>query len=148
MHHRQSPVAAFEIGADDPQGGHVVDLVERLLLALHLVPDAVKVLGPTAHITVGETNRSEPVAQQLHGDTQALLAVAALARHLLLHIAEGLGLEDLEGQVLQFPLEATNAETIGQRAVDLARFAGDALLLLGLQRPERAHVVQPVGQLH
>ena len=148
VHHRQGAVAALQVGADDPQGRHVVDLVERLLLALHLAPDAIEVFGPTAHIAALQTRRHQPVAQQAGGDPQPLLPLGALGGHLLLDFAEGVGLQDLEGQVLQFPLQPSDAEAVGQGAIDLARFPGDALLLLGLERPEGAHVVEAIGQLH
>ena len=45
MHHRQGAVAALDIRANDPQRRHVVDLVEGLALALHLVPDAIEVFS-------------------------------------------------------------------------------------------------------
>ena len=38
-------------------------------------------------------------------------------------------------------------EPLGQRRVDLHRLAGDAELLLGRQAVQRAHVVEPVGEL-
>ena len=105
-------------------------------------------LGPTGHLTALQSHRRQAVPQQLHRDTQPILPVAALAGHLLLDLAEGLRLENLEGEVFQLPLETTDAEPIGQRRVDVAGFAGDAQLLLGLESLERAHVVQPIGQLH
>ena len=38
-------------------------------------------------------------------------------------------------------------EPLRQRRVDLHRLAGDALLLLDRQGVQRAHVVEPVGEL-
>ena len=148
MHHRQGPVTTLQIGTKNPQGCHVEDLVEGLLLALHLAPDAIEVLGPATHLHPIQAHGGEAVAQELHRDTQALLALTALGSNLLLHIPKGLGLEDLEGQILEFPLQSTNAKAIGQGGVDLPGFAGYALLLLGLEGTEGAHVVEPVGQLN
>ena len=62
-------------------------------------------------------------------------------------LAEALGLERLEGQVLELPLHLPDPEPLGERGVDLHRLAGDALLLLGRQAVQRAHVVEPVGEL-
>ena len=62
--------------------------------------------------------------------------------------AEVIGFQHLEGQILQLPLEAANAEPVGQGRVNVAGFGGDALLLLRAQGTEGAHVVQPVSQLH
>ena len=66
----------------------------------------------------------------------------------MLNLPEGIGLQQLEGEVLQFPLEAADAEPVGQGCVDLPRLPGDALLLLGLERTKCAHVVEAIGQLH
>ena len=61
--------------------------------------------------------------------------------------AELLGLELLEGEVLELPLDLPDAEALGQRGVDLHRLAGDTGPLLGRQRGQRTHVVEPIGQL-
>ena len=52
-----------------------------------------------------------------------------------------------EGQVLELPLDRVHTQPVGQRGVDLEGLAGDPLLLLLPQEAERAHVVQPVGEL-
>ena len=84
-----------------------------------------------------------------HGHRAPDVRLARLAARLeLLGEAPVLvGLEDLERQVLELPLDLPDTQALGQRGVDLHRLAGDALLLLGRQRAERAHVVQPVGEL-
>ena len=115
---------------------------------MHLAPDAEQVLGPTTHLATGQPHGGQAIPQQLHRDREPVLPFTALGGHLLLHLPESLGLQDLEGQILQLPLEAADAEAVGQGGVDLAGLAGDALLLLGLQGAERAHVVETVGQLH
>ena len=55
--------------------------------------------------------------------------------------------EDLERQVFELPLDLPDAQPLGQRGVDLRRLAGDAHLLVVRQRLDRAHVVQPIGEL-
>ena len=65
----------------------------------------------------------------------------------LLDLGVALGVQHGEGQVLQLPLHLLDAEAVGQRRVDVERLLGGALLLpLGHGR-DRAHVVEPVGQL-
>ena len=58
-----------------------------------------------------------------------------------------LGVEGGEGQVLQLPLDRVHAQPVSQRRQHLQRLAGLALLLGRRQEAQRAHVVQPVGQL-
>ena len=93
-----------------------------------------------------------PAASSLRpelGDRPVDVALAALAARVeqLGQLAEALGLEHLEREVLELPLHLPDPEPLGQRRVDLHRLAGDALLLLGRQAVERAHVVEAVGEL-
>ena len=62
-------------------------------------------------------------------------------------LAEALRLERLEGEVLELPLHLPDPESLGQRGVDLHRLTGDPLLLVDRQRGQRAHVVEPIGEL-
>ena len=78
MDNGQSAITTLDIGREDPQRGHVVDLVELFLLALHLGPDAIEVLGTTTHFTAVEAHGSQTITEQLHRDGEALLAFAAL----------------------------------------------------------------------
>ena len=83
------------------------------------------------------------------GDRPLDVALAALAAGVeqLRELPEVLGLEDLEREVLQLPLDLPDPEALRERGVDLHRLAGDPLLLLRRQRVERPHVVEPVGEL-
>ena len=60
----------------------------------------------------------------------------------------GVGLELAEGERLHLGHELVHADPLGERRIDVHRLAGDApALLLRLDEMERAHVVQPVGEL-
>ncbi len=93
-----------------------------------------------------------PAASSLRrelGDRALDVGLAAFASRVeqLCQLPEALGFERLEGEILELPLDLPDAEPLGQRRVDLHRLAGDALLLLDRQPVERAHVVEPVGEL-
>ena len=83
------------------------------------------------------------------GDRPVDVRLAALAPRVeqLRQLAEALRLEDLEREVLELPLDLPDPEALGERRVDLERLARDPELLLRRQRGERAHVVEPVGEL-
>jgi hypothetical protein len=63
------------------------------------------------------------------------------------HFVVDLRLQCCERQILQLPLDRVHAEPVRQRSEDLQGFRGDPRLLVGPQVVQRAHVVQPVGQL-
>ena len=77
------------------------------------------------------------------------VALAALAARVEQagEVAEGVGLEHLERQVLELPLDLPDPEPLRERRVDLHRLAGDPLLLLGGQCAKGPHVVEAVGEL-
>ena len=58
-----------------------------------------------------------------------------------------IGIKRAEAEVLQFGLEAVHAQPLRDRRVDVERFARDAAARFGIDRAERAHVVQAVGEL-
>ncbi len=52
-----------------------------------------------------------------------------------------------EAEILQFDLEAIDTQAVGDRRIDIQRFARDALSLAAWHRVERLHVVQAIGEL-
>ena len=63
------------------------------------------------------------------------------------HLAGSAPARGSERKVLELPLDLPDAEPVRQRRVDLHRLRRDPLLLLRRQRSQRAHVVEPVGEL-
>ena len=59
-----------------------------------------------------------------------------------------LRVEHVERQVLELPLHLPDAEPSGERRVDVHGLARDLALAVRLEVFDRAHVVQPVGDLH
>ena len=52
---------------------------------------------------------------------------------------------EAETQVLEFRLDLVEAQTVGERGVDVERLAGNLILLVGRLRVQRSHVVQAVA---
>ena len=131
---------------DHAHGGQVVDLVELAALADHLVVDGVEVLRPA-----GDVGRDVGLLELAREDPRGLLDV-------LLAVAPALGdhgadlgvlarVQRLEGEVLELPLHRVDAEAVRDRRVDLERLLGLLDLLLLAEVLDRAHVVEPVGEL-
>jgi hypothetical protein len=64
------------------------------------------------------------------------------------YLGVALGMQLLEAQIFEFPLDCIHSEPVSQRSVDLERLSGDELAPLAAQGVDRAHVVEAVGDLH
>ena len=58
-----------------------------------------------------------------------------------------LGMQGREREVLELPLDGVHAQPVGQGCVDVEGLAGGAFLALLRHVAQRAHVVEPVGEL-
>ena len=146
VHHPEGRIAVPGGVDQDAQADEVEDVGEVAATDDHLLVDRVVVLRPS-------------------GDGGADLGGPQVRGHLLDHLGEelvpagsGLGdhpddlvvdlrLHGREGQVLELPLDRVHAQAVGQRGEDVQRLGRDPVLLVGPQVVQRAHVVQPVGQL-
>ena len=133
---------------DDAQRDEVVDLVEADLLPPQLLVNRPEALEPAVdrddgNLRLGELG-GQPRLQGLHR------AFGRLARrvHLGAQRLIGLRFEVPERQLLELVLELAHPEPVRDRRVDVARLLRDPQPPLLRQVVERAHVVQPIGQLH
>ena len=146
VHHAQHEVAVL-LGVDqNAQRDQIVDLVEGLVLGLHLLVDGVEVLGPAGDLGL-DAGLAQPHAQLLGHVGDQPLALLALHAHQPHQLLVALGIDVAQRQVLQLPLDGVHAHAVGQRRVDVQRLPGDGNLALRALVLQRAHVVQAVGQL-
>ncbi len=97
-------------------------------------------------------DRLDPALAQVRGDPVDDLAEVGVAAGRALgdepdDLVVALRVERREREVLELPLDRVHAQPVRERGEHLERLAGLALLLLRRQEPQRAHVVQPVGEL-
>ena len=76
-----------------------------------------------------------------------LLTLGALLADLLHQVLISGGVNIAQGEILQLLLDGVHAQAMGQRCVDVQRFAGDGHLALRLLELHGAHVVEAVRQL-
>jgi hypothetical protein len=130
-----------------PEGHDIGDLFERDVAFGHLLPDRIGVLFAPRNLDL------EPcLGQRLLDRKRDRIDLPALARADLREPAGdrgiGLRLELLESEQLHLAHVFVHPHALGQGGVDIHRFAGDAAaLFLALDEMQRAHVVEPVGQL-
>ena len=131
---------------DDAHGQDVVYLLESDVLGLHLVPDAVGRLDARLYL-VAQSRRVESLADRSRELVEDGVQVLAYAGQLLLDAAVFLRVLVAEAQVLQLFLDFVQAESVGQRCVDVERLASYFVLLAGELASQGTHVVQTVRDL-
>ena len=152
--HRPAPVdqaeraiAVADVADDHAEGHHVGQLLEADVPLGHLLPDRIGMLLAAHDLgfeaVVGKV--------QLKPEADPADEVAALVVELLQAPGDrgvGVRLELPERERLHLVHHLIHADPLGQRGIDIHRLAGDAAaLLLVRDVVERAHVVQPVGEL-
>ncbi|VTS20737.1 Uncharacterised protein [Streptococcus dysgalactiae subsp. equisimilis] len=140
MHDAQRGIAVAHLRNQHADGANVVDLAEIQALALHLAPDGVDVLRPSAEVGL-HAGGGQGLLELAHHVGDVLLAIQSALVQQLGDLLVLVGLEVAEGQVFQFPLDMPDTQAVGQRCIDVEDFTGDAvaLLLVGvLHRADRA----------
>src|SRR5713226_8584810 len=146
MYNAQSGIAIALVVGDDAEGEKIVDLIEAALLAHDFAMKGIKAFDARFEL------RGNAVFDEFGADSglhflQEFFANRSLVADLLLQGKKRIGFEIAEGKVFQLTANDAHAETVGDRRVDVESFAGDALLLGGLEVFQSAHVVQAIGEL-
>ena len=146
MHDAERLIALAEIADEDTETENVGKLFEADRLALHLAPDRVRALAAAGDFggdaAVGEflgellLDLGNPAARP-RGER-----FEPLGQHLV-----SFRIEFAEGEVFEFLAHLLHAHAAGKRRVDFERLVGGAPARLGRPVRQRAHVVQPVGEL-
>ena len=127
VHDTERRIAILQPLGHYPHRAHIEQLVEFEVLLLHLAPDAVDMFRPTVHLGVN-SRLFQPITQGLHKLADVALAVEPLLVELLGDLLVGIRVQVTEGEIFQLPLELADAQTVGERRIDV----GD---LLGHQHP-------------
>ena len=98
-------------------------------------------------MSAGTSAFSSSSARTAAGLLGLRLAVGALVGDHRLDLRVLAGMQRLEREVLELPLESVDTEPVGERRVDLERLASLLRLLLLRLVLDRPHVVQAVGEL-
>ena len=143
----ERPVAVVLLVHDHAEGVDVGQLGEGDRLPLQLAPDRVGRLLAAVHAG-GDARCVQPGGDlaRHHGHRRPLLDAQGVQP--ALDGVAGRRVQVPEAELLQLGADAVHADGAGERRVDVERLARDPLPLLGLgDVVQRAHVVQPVGQL-
>ena len=143
----ERPIAFLDRPDLDTKSHDVAELFELDILALHLAPDRIGRFFPAAYVRLQAGVLKRP-GKRIDDPRHQRLAGCPKELEPLHDRRPRIRVDMREGQILQLVLQFAHADTLGKRAVNFERFAGDALALFPVPDViERAHVVQPVGQL-
>ena len=146
MHDAERLIAVGHRLHDHAEAENVGQLLEADRFALHLAPDRIGALAPAQHA------RRDAAVGEFLGELlldladQVLVAVGERIEPAADHLV-GLRIELAERQVVELLAHRMHAHAAGERRVDFQRLLGDAPARLDRHVVERAHVVQPVGEL-
>src|SRR5690606_29356089 len=145
VHQAQHAVTGVDAVGDNAEPVHIHNVGEGFPLFFHLGVDAEQVLfaannaGADAHFIQAVTDGGLNIVD--HFGTVTARRLNRFADHIRAHRIHG-----LKAQFFHFYTDAVQAQTVGDRGVDIESFFGDAAALFGFQRTECAQVVQTVGQ--
>ena len=132
---------------DNAEAEDIRQLLEGDALALHLPPDRIDALLAPLDLAgnlVGHEFRFQVLLDELDQPAGAVAQrLQALGHHQM-----RIGAENAEADVFQFLAHVLHADSPGERRIDLQRFLGDAGTLVRRYEMQRAHIVEPVRELH
>ena len=146
MDEPQHIIAVGQLFHNDPNGADIVNFRKIQILSVHLPVNAVHMLDPSLHLT-GNAHAQQFFADALFHPLEEVLILLALVGHLAHDLPIAHRVQVLDGDVLQLPLDVLDAQTVGQRGIDLHGLQRLVPLLLLGKILECAGVVETVGQL-
>ena len=146
--HAERGVAVLYRVGNDADRHHVVDLLDGDLLPFHLLVDGVSAFEAALDARRNALTPQLPL-NHLADAIQKLLVSLPVGFDSPRDLFECRGIDVAERQVLELAAHLAHTQAVRDRAVDLDGFARDALAPLRLlNETERAHIVEPVRQLH
>ncbi len=131
---------------DDPQCHQVIDLVEGVMLVMHLLVDRVDALDPVGD-GKGNLGRLQDLHKFVLGLGESLVGVVFRRMDLCFDLLVVFSVDIPQGEVFHFGLNLIKTKPVGYRDIDVECLLGDADLLCLRLELEGSHVMKPVGQL-
>ena len=146
MQHAERRVAGGRIGDQHAHAVDVEHLRERVALFAHFLVYGIDRLL-AAGDGGGDPRLDEAAANHVEQPVHHLAPVAARRLDRAGEDPVAHRVQVLEREVLQLEVERVQTQPVRDRRVDVERLARDALAMDRRHRVQRAHVVEPVGEL-
>ena len=140
----QDVIAVGDGVHDDPEGVEIVQLVHGFVLILQLAVDGVDVLNAAIDLAL-DAHALQPLGDLVLNGLHELVVLILVGGQIIYDFLISLGIQILQGDILQLPFELLHTKTVGQGRVDLHGLRGFGNLLGRRLVFQSAHVVQPVG---
>ena len=146
VHHAERLVTFAHRVDDDSKRDQVVNLFEAEPQLLHLRVNRKEMLGTPGDFRLHPAF-VEPSRENIDHTRDIFLALLALGGDESFERPVRARIQVAKRQILEFRFEPVNTQPMRDRRIDFHRLARDLLLPVRRQMIERAHVVQPVGEL-
>ena len=130
---------------DDVDLVHVLQFLERLSRVLHLAPQGIDRTGTGIDVCL-DAMLDQSLANWLNKCLDVLAVHTHVAVDLLLDAVILLGRTPAEREIFEFRLDLIEAQSIGQRSIEVVGLRSDLHLLVGAHRTQGTHVVHTIGQ--
>ncbi len=147
VNHAERCVTILHRVRDDANGEQIENLIERALLLLNFQVQRVDALDASLHFG-WDSAFDHFVANRFLHVVKKAVEDFLLVGEFFLQFEKSFRFEIAEGEIFELAADEAHAKPVGDRRVNIERLAGDALLTLGIEIFERAHVVKTVGEFH
>ena len=147
VHHSQRRITTALAIGDHTYRQQIVNLLQSAVLAQQFSVQRIQSLYARFQLRGDSAFHQLALNGGLHFFQKPAMNLR-FVRHLFLQPQERFRLQIPERQILQFVAHVAHAQAMRDRRVNIQSLARNSLLLGILQIFKRAHVMQPVGQLH
>ena len=132
---------------DDTYRQDVINLIERNVFRLHLVPNGIYRLD-TSHDSVFQPHLIKLLAYRGGKLCKHFITFGSCFLKFNLYVPVFFRMLVFEAKVLQLSLDFVQSQTIGEGSVKVQCFSCNLILLVGSLRLQSAHIVQTVCNLN
>ena len=145
MNHTQCRIAVLHCLHNDTHSEEIIDLIQRLMLVLHLLVDTEKMLYTAIDFRI-DPRIFNMFTDFIHNTLDIFFTDALTDSDLIHQIIIDIRLQILQRQVIQFDLQFADTKSLGDGAINLQCLLGNPLLALRRLVLQRAHIVQTIRQ--
>ena len=147
MDNAQCPITVLHRIHYNTYGKQIINLVNGFILVLHFLIDTEKMLHPAVNLGLYACIFNM-LAHFVYNILDVSFPFALTDSNFIHQIVIHFRLQIFQRQIIQFHFYLGNAQSLGNRCINIQRFPGYPLLLLPWHMLKCPHIVQPVSQFN